>query len=238
MDIGSRIVSQHQRSPETSRLALEYRLERRTVSFLWNNRPKAYDIVTFLYFSNCFLATTHTYVYKYVCKYLCIRCDCAWIRSNADDFRSIYHTQTRTLSPIKFLYWCHFVSRQYSRKKASAYSWPWPLPNRPWVSVHAIRWFFVRSISRYSLIALLICAFGHQAPPFFSCLILQTCKHWYRRFLPTATLQCHTIPYCVYVCIYIVLNLIFQPNIPYPILFKFQSPVVFTFNGTKLTRSW
>ena len=102
------------------------------------------------------------------------RRDGAQIRSNADDFRSIYQPQTRTLSPIKFLYWCHFVSRQYSRKKASAYSWPWPFPNRPWVSVHAIRWFLVRSISRYSRIALLICAFGHQAPPFFSCRILQT----------------------------------------------------------------
>lgn len=78
-----------------------------------------------------------------------------------------------TLFPFKSLYWCHFSCRQYSRKNASAYSWPWPLPNRPWVSVHVIRWSLVKSISRYSRIALLIWAFGHQAPPFFSCRILR-----------------------------------------------------------------
>lgn len=66
------------------------------------------------------------------------------------------------------------MSRQYSKKNVSAYSWPWPLPNLPCVSVHVIRWFLVRSTSKYSLMSLLIWAFGHQAPPFFSCRILRT----------------------------------------------------------------
>lgn len=63
--------------------------------------------------------------------------------------------------------------RQYSTKKASAYSWPWPFPKRPCVSVHVTRCVFCRSTSKYSRTSLLICAFGHHAPPFFSCLILK-----------------------------------------------------------------
>jgi len=66
---------------------------------------------------------------------------------------------------------------QYSTVNASVNSCPWPLPHRPWVSVHVTRWSSSRSISRYSLTSLLICAFGHHAPPFFSWRILKQNKH-------------------------------------------------------------
>lgn len=93
----------------------------------------------------------------------------------------------RTFSPLESLYTTHLLrdARQYSTRKASAYSWPWPLPNRPCVSVHVIRWSFCRSTSKYSLTSLLIWAFGHQAPPFFSWFNLKKIKglrNNYRKF--------------------------------------------------------
>lgn len=66
------------------------------------------------------------------------------------------------------------ASLQNSILKFWTYSWPWPLPKRPWVSVQVIMWFFVRSTSRYSFTPELIWAFGHQAPPSFSWRTLRT----------------------------------------------------------------
>lgn len=65
---------------------------------------------------------------------------------------------------------------QYSMRKYSANSCPCPLPNRPCVSVWVMIWSAGKSICRYSRTSLLICAFGHQAPPFFSCRILKPKK--------------------------------------------------------------
>lgn len=89
---------------------------------------------------------------------------------------AIRNVKTHTLLSLESLYSTHRLMDflQYSTVKASVYSWPWPLPHRPWVSVHVTKWSSSRSISKYSLTSLLICAFGHHAPPFFSWRILKT----------------------------------------------------------------
>lgn len=84
-------------------------------------------------------------------------------------------TVLRTLLSLESLYSTHrpMDFLQYSMVNASVNSCPWPLPHRPCVSVHVTKWSSSKSISRYSLTSLLIWAFGHHAPPFFSWRILK-----------------------------------------------------------------
>lgn len=58
--------------------------------------------------------------------------------------------------------------RQYSTTYASVYSWPWPLPNLPWVRSAVITCICNKSICKYSLRPRETMCFGHQAPPLLS----------------------------------------------------------------------
>lgn len=75
-----------------------------------------------------------------------------------------------TSSPLASWYLIHFdiFGLQYSNMYASAYSIPWPFPNRPCVSVAVIIWTVFKSIWIHSSGSVVACFNGHHAPPFLS----------------------------------------------------------------------
>lgn len=147
----------------------------------WYGLRKAIEVF------RCYNYSIHTYTLIYI-KYsrehtldfrvtpvTVLRTWCCYPNGCNQSYNKDSDTSVHTFCPRVSLYTIQScrASLQYSTRNCSAYSWPWPLPKRPCVSVLVIKWGRIKSTSRYSRTSLLICAFGHHAPPFFSCRILQ-----------------------------------------------------------------